>query len=256
MAIEERRRAWFNFGRVFSRGFQSFGKAMAPAILIALIFVVVPYALLIGALGSLSTSADFERLMSSGMIGAWFGGAFAAGLVALVGQISLIHLALRAQQGRDFSFGSSLAVGARLFLPAFGLGILVGLGTMLGLLLLVVPGLILMVIWCVALPARIHYGPGVTAAMEESADLTKGVRWIVFALLLVSGIGLSILNQLATAPIALLPPQAATVAAIVIVPAVAGATSLAQCFGGASLFHELKWGDRDPHEDAAAEVFE
>jgi hypothetical protein len=256
MAVEERRRAWFNFGRVFSRGFQSFGRAMAPAILIALIFVVAPYAVLIGTAGTISTAGDYERLMSSGMIAAWVGGAFAVSLVTLLGQTSLIHLALSAQQGRDVSFGSSLGVGFRLFLPTLGLGILVALGTMLGLLLLVVPGIILMVMWSVALPARIHSGPGVTAAMEESADLTKGVRWIVFALLLVAGVGFYILNQLAAAPIRLLPPQAAIIASTIIVPLTAGATSLAQCFGAASLFHELRWGDRDPHEDAAAEVFE
>lgn len=256
MAIEERRRAWFKFGRVFSRGFQSFGRAMAPAILIALICIVAPYAALIGALGNFTTPADYERLMSSGMIAVWFGGALAAGLVSLVGQTSLVHLALSAQQGREFSFGGSLEAGVRLFLPAFGLGLLVGLGTLLGLLLLIVPGVILMVMWCVALPARIQSGPGVTAAMEESAELTKGVRWIVFALLLVSSVGLYILNQVAAAPIGLLPPRAALIGAAIVVPLTAGATSLAQSFGVASLFHELKWGDRDPHEDAAAEVFE
>ena len=259
MAIEDRRRTWFNFGRVFSRGFSSFRQAMAPALLITLIFIVAPQAVLLWTIGGLSTSEDFQRVIESG-----FGsGLFIAGMVggilmwifAVAAQTALVHLALSAQQRRALSFGESMLTGLRLFLPILGLSILVSLGTALGLLLLIVPGVILMVMWCVAIPARIHDGPGVTAAMEESGNLTKGVRWQVFAMLLVTGIGLWVVSLLGSLPAVWMPADMMKPAVAILQPLAVGVSSLVTTFGTASLFHELKWGDRDPNEDATAELF-
>lgn len=260
MAIEDRRRAWFSFGRVFSRGFSSFGQAMAPALLITLIFIVAPQAALLWTVGGMSTSEDFQRIIESG-IGS---GLFVAGIVggilmwifAVAAQTGLVHLAMCAQQRRAFSFGESMLTGLRLFLPILGLSILVSLGTALGLILLIVPGLILMVMWCVAIPARIHDGPGVTAAMEESSSLTKGVRWPVFAVLLVAGIGLWLLSLLGSIPTIWLPPETAKYTVAILQPLTVGVSTLVTSFGTASLFHELKWGDRDANEDSTAELFE
>eukprot|EP01030_Chromulinospumella_sphaerica_P024530 gene24530-24614_t len=167
MAIEDRRRAWFSFGRVFSRGFSSFGQAMAPALLITLIFIVAPQAALLWTVGVGNATDLYQRAMESGfgvslIVGGVVGG-ITVWVFALAAQTGLVHLAMCAQQRRAFSFGESMLTGLRLFLPILGLSILVSLGTALGLILLIVPGLILMVMWCVAIPARIHDGPGVTA---------------------------------------------------------------------------------------------
>ena len=230
-------------------------QAAGPAGLIALLLIVAPQVVILWTVGELKDVEDFSNLMGSRFaIGAGVFGVLTM-IASIAGQTALTHLALNVQQRRSASFGDSLANGFRLFLPALGLGILVGLGTALGFLLLIVPGLILMVMWSVALPARIHDGPGVTAAMQTSADLTKGVRWPVFGLMIVAGILLTVISMFGTVPTVWLPPQIVDKVTAILQPLVTGVTTLVTTFGTASLFHELKWGDRDSSEDLTAEVF-
>lgn len=254
MAIEDSRRAWFKFGRVFSRGFASFGQTFVPALLLVLLFEAGPGVASILVYGDLVVSGrwfDLTATEISNMIAVsillWFFGAAA--------QTGLIYLAQGAQQRRASTFGEGLSTGLRLFLPILGLGFLIKLGVILGLFLLIVPGLILMVMWSVALPVRIHGGPGVIAAMRESSELTKGVRWQVFAYLLVIGVAFGLLSRVPLAVAAWTPQEHLKVALGITQALISGLTTLIGTFGAASLHHELKWGDRDPHEDAAAEVF-
>ena len=54
---------------------------------------------------------------------------------------------------------------------------------MLGLILLIAPGLIVFCVYCVALPACMAERIGPIKAMSRSAFLTKGNRWRVFGIL-------------------------------------------------------------------------
>ena len=256
MAIEDRRREWFSFGRVFSRGFLSFRQAMAPALLITLLFIVGPQAVVLGLFGGMRSMPDFERLMSAGLIVGAVVGGILIWIFSIAAQTGLVFLAMSAQQRKTMSFGESMLVGLRTFLPVLGMSILVALGTALGFILLIVPGVMLMVLWSVAVPARLHDGPGVFAALEESSSLTKGVRWQVFAILLLTGIALWVVQLLGSIPAAWMPDEYARYVAAVVQPLSVGITTLVSSFGGASLFHELKWGGRDANEEATAEMFE
>jgi len=91
---------------------------------------------------------------------------------------------------------------ARLF-PLLGFAILVTLGFLGGLVLLVVPGLFWLTICAAALPACALEGLGPIACVRRSAQLTKGSRWRIFALLalaIVVSIGGSVLVELALRP--------------------------------------------------------
>lgn len=88
--------------------------------------------------------------------------------------------------------------------------ILLGLSVMLGLLLLVVPGIILSVVFAFAAYLVIERGLGPIASLKESARLTKGNRWQLFWLSLTL-LGINLLGLLAlvvglliTAPVAML----------------------------------------------------
>lgn len=111
----------------------------------------------------------------------------------------MVALAYAVMRQRPARLGALFALAWRRFWPALGSGLLAMAGIFLGLLLFIVPGVILMVRWWVWVPACLVEGQGAGAALKRSAALTKGRRWIVFLLLLVTLLVAGALNQLADA---------------------------------------------------------
>jgi hypothetical protein len=64
--------------------------------------------------------------------------------------------------------------GAPRILQFLGLGILTGLGTALGFVLFIIPGLILMARWSIASILLVAEGKGITESMGESWEKTRG----------------------------------------------------------------------------------
>jgi hypothetical protein len=83
-------------------------------------------------------------------------------------------------RGRPFSVGDSIQIAFRRFLPMLGVAICTTIVIVLGMLLLVVPGIIAACIYYVAMPACIAERAGVFASMSRSRFLTRGHRWQVF----------------------------------------------------------------------------
>jgi hypothetical protein len=85
---------------------------------------------------------------------------------------------------RDASVGQLL----RAVTPVLGNLILVaiaaGVGILIGLVLIVVPGLILATMWAVAAPVVVLERPGGLRALGRSRELVKGNGWNVFAVIL------------------------------------------------------------------------
>lgn len=96
----------------------------------------------------------------------------------------LYSLSMRELEGETPTRAEVFAAGGQMFLPLLGLNILLYLGLALGLILLIVPGVMFGLAFCVAGPALIAEGVGVAQAFRRSADLTRGSRWILFALFL------------------------------------------------------------------------
>ena len=95
-----------------------------------------------------------------------------------------LHAAFQSMRGRPVSLGESVAGGLSRFLPLLGVMILFTLGATLGFLLLIVPGIILMVMWYVAVPACVLERTGPARSLGRSRELTKGYRWKIFGLIL------------------------------------------------------------------------
>jgi hypothetical protein len=77
-----------------------------------------------------------------------------------------------------------------------GLSLLVGLAAGLACLLLIVPGVILFIMWSLAVPAKVLENKGVTDAMSRSSDLAKndwGRIFVIWLLFIVLGIGVGML---------------------------------------------------------------
>jgi hypothetical protein len=183
---EERR---MSVGRVFQRAFSAI--ALNPAVILGL-------ALVVGALpGLLMTYVFFQlgfgapRALQTGAVStsAFIGAAFVSGVISLIisalVQGALTRATVSANEGQRASFGQSLSAGLAVVLPLIGLSLLWGLGVGIGFVLLVVPGIILLMMWAVAVPSLVVEREGVFAAFRRSAELTKGARWKIFGLSLV-----------------------------------------------------------------------
>jgi len=81
-----------------------------------------------------------------------------------------------------------IAGGFRYVVPVILVSILVALLTMIGYVMLIIPGIIISMALAVAIPVVVAEEKGILAALERSAELTKGNRWGVFGVMFVVGI--------------------------------------------------------------------
>ena len=83
--------------------------------------------------------------------------------------------------GARASPGRMLSVALRRSMPVLGTSTVVGVVALAGFALLFVPGAMFVVASCVAVPAAVVERPGVVGALQRSFDLTRGLRWPLFA---------------------------------------------------------------------------
>lgn len=116
----------------------------------------------------------------------------AASQAATVVAVSQVHLDRPASVMNSFSRVKGEIGGV------IGLSMLVGLGVGVGFIALIVPGVLLALMWSLAVPVKILENKGATDAMSRSSDLTKGDRgriFVIWLLFIVLSIGMSWLLQ-------------------------------------------------------------
>ncbi len=109
---------------------------------------------------------------------------------ATVVAVSQVHL------GRPATILESFSRVKGEILGVIGLSLLVGLAAGAALLLLIVPGVLLFIIWSLAVPAKVLENLSASDAMSRSSDLTKGDRgriFVIWLLFIVLEIGVSML---------------------------------------------------------------
>ncbi|MEO5756388.1 MAG: hypothetical protein ABIQ51_05975 [Mesorhizobium sp.] len=135
------------------------------------------------ALGAPNAAPDPSMMFSGFSV--TFGVGLISFVLALLLQSALVRATIEDMNGKQPSFGDCLQIAVRYLLPTLGVGLLVALGAGLGALLLFVPGVILWLGWCVAVPVLIQERLGVLGSMSRSRVLTKGNRWPLFGLFVV-----------------------------------------------------------------------
>jgi hypothetical protein len=116
----------------------------------------------------------------------------AASQAATVVAVSDVHL------DRPSSVKDSFVRIRGQILGVVGVSMLVGLGVGAGLVALIVPGVLLALMWSLAVPVKVLEDKGVTDAMSRSSDLTKGDRgriFVIWLLFVVLSIAVSLLIQ-------------------------------------------------------------
>ena len=113
------------------------------------------------------------------------------------------------QDARDGSFDATVGevfsrVSPSIF-PLLIAGLLAGLGIVVGLILLIVPGLFLMTIWAVIAPVIVLERRRPLEAFGRSRELVRGHGWTVFGIVIITGLLTSIASGLLQAAFSFLP---------------------------------------------------
>jgi hypothetical protein len=93
------------------------------------------------------------------------------------------HGYLATAEGEAVDLAGCARAGLAKALPVLGLCVLWGLAVGIGMSLLLVPGLILLCMWSVSMPALVAGDEGVIGSFGRSRALTKGSRWKILGLL-------------------------------------------------------------------------
>jgi hypothetical protein len=98
----------------------------------------------------------------------------------------VVELVADVQDGRrDATAGQLLRAAAPVIGQLILVGVVAGIGIVIGLILIIVPGLILLTIWSVAAPVVVLERPGGLRALGRSRELVRGNGWNVFGVILV-----------------------------------------------------------------------
>jgi hypothetical protein len=114
-------------------------------------------------------------------------GALIGFVAAFLVQAALVKAAQDVRDGRvDLSIGQTLSAAWQVIWPVAGVSILAGLAIVVGLLLLIVPGLFLITIWAVIVPCIVIERARVFSSFGRSQGLVKGNGWNVFGILVLT----------------------------------------------------------------------
>lgn len=115
-------------------------------------------------------------------------------LLQFILQGAIIHASMQDFNDETAPFRDSVRVARKYIWPLIGFAILATLGILAGMIMFIIPGVILMLMWMVGIPALIIEETGVSGAFTRSADLTSGYKWWIFLLIIIFAIIGSIIS--------------------------------------------------------------
>lgn len=170
--------AGINIGGVISRTFETLMKN--PVVFFGLSFaVMIPPAILGALVPEGSALSLFVKILEL--------------LLGCIVQGAIAYTVYQAMSGRTVGIGDAVGRGTATLVPLILTSILMTLGMMLGIMLLVVPGIILMCMWFVAIPTCVVEKTGPVESLQRSAFLTKGCRMQIFGLVLLTFVLIAVL---------------------------------------------------------------
>ena len=103
---------------------------------------------------------------------------------AVLMQGAITYIVYRSLRGEAVTIEDAIVCGYRQLFVLLGISLLFGIGVYLGLLAFVIPGIILICIWLVVIPAAVVEKKGVIPSFKRSIELTKGYRWTILGLVI------------------------------------------------------------------------
>jgi hypothetical protein len=182
----------FRIGSVLGRSLGVLGKNLVPFGAVSTLFLAPPFVLPL-LMVPLIGDTDSGSVVVVGVLSYFLIWILTYFLLSAV----LMHGTIGELRGSRSSIGRSIRWVLGMMVPILGITIVATLGVFAGTLLLVVPGLILLTRWWIAVPAAVVERTGVGASLRRSAELTSGYRWRVFGILIIVSVVQSALESLA-----------------------------------------------------------
>jgi hypothetical protein len=169
---------------VFERMFSLYGRQFTVLIGTALA-IFIPVGVVSGLLGAIVGVAAIPIIAA----------------VALIGQAlytgAVVEAVADMRDGRrDFSIGALLGAAAAFVWALLGAGLLYALVVLLGLVLLIVPGLVFLTWFALFAPATVVEHQGITDSFRRSRQLVRGNGWRVFGVIVVAVIIRGVVDSL------------------------------------------------------------
>ncbi len=171
--------AGFAVGTILGRSLAVFRRDLGKFVLLAGIFL----------LPDLTASLIFPDVGVGSKAPAASGWKFVVAMLQVFAEVAVISAAFAQMNGHAVGIWDALQESGRRFRPAMLATVFQSLSVVLGLVLLIAPGLILFTMMYVILPVCVAEQTGATASINRSAALTRGSRWKVFGIALVANIG-------------------------------------------------------------------
>lgn len=238
----------FDLGRVAARSFAVVGRHPIGFLALSLLFYGLPaYAMDHPQVQAVLGGLGYDRFWIP--VAAQAFNFFVLGALA---QIGITVATIQDLNGRRVDFVAAFRRSFTKFLPVLALSLVMALVTATGFVMLLIPGIIVYVMWFVALPALVEEGGGIIAATDRSRALTRGMRWPLFGLVAAYLI-LALLISFASTLLGTLPLGSA--APGIIAAVMAALTSMIGSTGVAAAYVELRTMKEGADTSALAEIF-
>jgi len=176
-------------------------------------------------------------------------------IIGQVVAVTLIYGSIQVLRGRQVSIADCFSQGFARLGTAIGVAILAGLGVALGMVLLIVPGVILAVMWSVAVPAAVVERTGVIESLSRSIALTRERRWRVFGAILVAGVITVVVGAVVGAIIGVIGGADSILFTVVVWAVTAAAQAFSACVY-ATLYYYLRREKEGVDIEQIASVFD
>jgi hypothetical protein len=157
--------------------------------------------------------------------------------------------------GGKVSFGECLSTAIANILPLMAIGLISVVAILLGMVVLIVPGIILWLMLCVAVQVRVVEHKGIMDSLNRSAQLTKGCKGQVFGILAIYVaviIAIELIIRLAMIPRA---GEAYTLLYLVVTLLIQIVLGLLNAVGTTSIYYELRLVKEGVGPEQLAAVF-
>jgi hypothetical protein len=230
-----------DIGRVTSGALQALKSQFLTVVVLALLLVGIPSFFLEWLVQSVS--ADPNQVLATFVSSTFWLTFLATMVMGSLLQAAVMKASISVMRGERIEIGQAVLESLKLILPLFVLNFIVFVGMTLGLILLIVPGVILYLMWIVAVPVLVDEQPGILGSLSRSAELTKGSRGSIFLLFLIYGVAaiiVSALSSLVNGIFGFTADSGPTALSLIVSVTFGLALSLATATVLASLYFELR----------------